>query len=81
MTWQDISTAPKDGTKVLLFYPNVDSGGPFNLPIIVCGRWDSNQYAKRPRPYWENDCDFWGVVLKRNFPPTHWQRLPEPPKE
>lgn len=69
--WQPIETAPKDGTRVLLFRPRHG---------VVCGRWDDDKYAKRVRPYWSNDQErLWGTLETRDNQPTHWMPLPEPP--
>lgn len=72
MTWQPIETAPKDGTRVLLFCPA-------QIGIVV-GHWCNNSYHKKPRPYWTNDQEnLWGVATTRGYQPTHWMPLPQPP--
>lgn len=74
--WQDISTAPKDGTRILLYRPThiLDAR-------IVFGRWDSDRYAKKPRPYWSHDLEpLWGVREARDCQPTRWAPTPEPPQ-
>jgi hypothetical protein len=65
--WQAIETAPKD--RLILA---VDHG------IIRMVHWDSNQFAKNPRPFWT----WWSnsKTCERNFQPTHWMPLPEPPE-
>jgi hypothetical protein len=71
--WQTIETAPKDGTKILLFYQDQRR--------VVCGRWDLDRYSKKPRPHWTSDLErLYGRLFHRETSPTHWQPLPEPPK-
>lgn len=72
MSWQPIEAAPKDGTRVLLYC---------NSRGIVCGEWNNDKYAKKPRPYWANDRErLFGVTETRADQPTHWQPLPEAPQ-
>lgn len=66
MKWQPIDTAPKDGTRVILFYGGRDKSDEGQI------------YTASWCPYfngWEADCidGFYGAT------PTHWQPLPEPP--
>lgn len=75
--WRTIDSAPKNGSRVLLLVPNRG-----NLPKIIGGRWDTNKYTKRPRPYWTNDLESLnGVGHTRSIQPTHWMPLPEPPSD
>ncbi len=70
--WQPIETAPKDGRRIMLFYP--PNG-------IVFGRWNEDEWSQRPTPYWSNDTErISGTRYAKRHPPTHWQPLPEPPK-
>lgn len=76
MTWQPIETAPKDGTKILVYRP---------LAYLTN---DEDIAVKRTVNY-NNFC--WPeTVLKGRSPvnftngscyPTHWMSLPSPPKE
>jgi hypothetical protein len=74
MTWQPIETAPKDGTRILIW--DDDEGG------YEIGFWSSNHES-----WLDNDiCDgdpgkYWPGDLLGNtiFEPTHWMPLPEPP--
>ncbi len=70
--WQPIETAPKDGTKVIVFIPG--SGA-------VCPAWwEVDKYAVRPRPYWTHWGEHvFGVRQVRNKPPTHWMPIPPAP--
>ena len=68
--WQDISTAPKDGTLLLL--------GRFvkrclykRDGFIVVDRWHLPEH--------EAGYTGWGKFNKA-WPPTHWTHLPGPPK-
>ena len=84
--WQDIETAPLDGTPLLLFVPGVTSWSRTDgMPDVVVGMWakhlfqegwysdigDVDQGYESTGAYFEHD------VLS----PTHWMPLPEPPKE
>ena len=65
--WKPIDTAPKDGTRILAFWP--DSG-------------DGVDNEAEARTWWENDRweNPWGSSLY-DPPPTHWMPLPPPPGE
>ena len=70
--WQDISTAPKDGTPVLLYG---------RLEGEVSGDWDGEHVAIGSFLYerWSVDAtDYYEVTVVN---PTHWQPLPQPPGE
>lgn len=63
--WQPIETAPKDGTRVLLFSPGGDGEDPTRQ--VAEGAWC--------RVWWRMEAgDYWTT-------PTHWIALPAPPKE
>lgn len=65
--WQPIETAPKDGSRILLYWPKTT-----RIPIkIIIGNWRGD--------YWSNDLLYFDEE-KRNCP-THWMPLPEPPQE
>lgn len=71
-SWQDISTAPRDGTWVLLSGGEIDYGwDEESKPPCVSGQWVPGgwQFA------WY-DSGHYGVYEN----PTHWQALPSPPK-
>lgn len=63
--WQPISTAPKDGSDVLLFW------GDSDLDISV-GRWIA------PKGFIEHWCK--GGNWTPGDDPTHWMPLPAAPK-
>lgn len=66
--WQDIITAPKDGTYVLLFTP---SG------IVECSYDDFDGWVQSSC---RTSYDGHGEVFLIDKP-THWMPLPTPPKE
>jgi hypothetical protein len=63
--WEDIETAPKDGSLILLY------GGFFSAgkPSVRIGRWTGVR-----QPTWRDEA-------LGNYPrePTHWMPLPLPP--
>jgi hypothetical protein len=65
--WQSIETAPKDSRI------RVWAGGYEHH-----ARWNDDQYAKKPRPYW--DVEGWRTTQSRARQPTHWMLTSEPPK-
>ena len=74
--WQPIETAPKDRRILLGFSRPVFTG-----VSAIFGKWETDEYAKKPNPYWAHDLgQLTGVIGMRNNQPTHWMPLPEPPK-
>lgn len=66
--WQRIATAPKDGTEVLLFSPNVCFPGVFRGACV--------EFEGDPNPAeWLDQND----IAVPN--PTHWMPLPPPPAD
>ena len=65
--WEDISTAPKDGTNIDLWCRDVKTGESYHFP---------DSYWCRDRQQWHG-CDeyIWPEVDV----PTHWRPLPPPP--
>jgi hypothetical protein len=66
--WQDISTAPKDGRRIM---------------VVVRGKvqfahWETQKQNAKPRPFWVHSLHM-GERYNREHEPTHWQPLPEPP--
>lgn len=61
--WQRISTAPKDGTRILAW--------PYwkEHPVALV-RWSESSVL----PHWRTPGGLWG-----NLQPTHWMPLPAPP--
>jgi hypothetical protein len=73
MDWQPIETAPKDGSKILVFTIHGD---------IEISKWCViNNYHYEDvgnglyRKVFEPPTEFWN-----GNQPTHWQPLPDPPK-
>lgn len=95
MTWQAIETAPKDGTRILLFSYAANWGGGKDLkqPIIRGGRCEAFKAERtvavegtdffRKEEYdherWVNDETY--TTDDRLLPPTHWMPLPAPPEQ
>lgn len=71
--WRDIETAPKDGTAVLV-YPST-----WDDRTCSTASWESDRYAKKPRPYWRRDDDLGRVNRSREALTTHWMPMPLPP--
>lgn len=75
MTWQPIETAPKDQL-IMLWRPDAYEWARCDIGVL-----DADIYAKNPKPYWRSRLY---DVLKsemRNWRPTHWQPLPQPPTQ
>jgi hypothetical protein len=66
--WHPISTAPKDGTQILVAWQ-----GRHHLAW-----WNDDKYARNPRPYFAMTGP-WGVAEQRNNPPKIWMPLPAIP--
>ncbi len=62
--WQPIETAPKDGTRILVYRP-----GKHNHPAVGVDFW---QVGHAPYDVWWHS--------PSNGQPTHWMSLPPPPK-
>ena len=77
MKWEKIETAPKDGTAVLVYPPTWKSNGR-TCSVAV---YDTDNFSKRPRPYWQRDDDMGRIGISRDCQPTHWMPLPPPPGE
>lgn len=70
--WQPIETAPKDGTKILVFTirGDIELSGWYELKHDVFDEVEGGLYRKRQETYakgWNGNH------------PTHWMPLPEPP--
>jgi hypothetical protein len=70
MEWQPIETAPKDGTRILAYWPDIYA----NSSAVQCETWWGP---------WGNSKSTWQTVWEwADGPncPTHWMPLPEPPQ-
>src|SRR5512147_1058689 len=65
MDWQPIETAPEDGRLVLLWWPE------WNMPVVG---WFNGDWVLWHTPKAQ-------VSPSSKIDPTHWLRLPDPPKE
>ncbi len=71
--WQPIETAPKDGTRVLVYPPT--------WPSKTCSiaHYNDDACARKRLPYWKRDDDLGQKTRSRSNPPTHWIPLPAAP--
>lgn len=69
--WQPIETAPKDGTRILIF-----QGGLEWSREVQIGWWDSGG----TRSGWSASSYEDGHILNEKQAPTHWMPLPSPPE-
>jgi len=49
----------------------------WNGGTMSCARWDEDEFAKRPRPYWRRH-DAINVAESRDNPPTHFALIVGP---
>lgn len=63
--WQPIETAPKNWRII---------GATANGKIYLFS-WDTDQYAKNPKPFWNTDFPF-GKGLIRAMQPVKWLPVP-----
>ena len=75
--WQPIETAPKDGTDILVYMPDVNLHGTpaFYQWCIVVAYWERH-FDKWSTSH-VSGCD-WDEDLVSNYA-THWMPLPKPP--
>ncbi len=69
--WQDIETAPRDGTKVLLgCFGDVDPGSKKRLGTVAVDYWHTIE---------EHGFTGWGQFNAEYWPPSHWCEVPTIP--
>jgi hypothetical protein len=68
MSWQPIETAPRDGTRILVYDPSESEGGP-----VLAAYWSDSVWWQDAWMVWDCRSDGWQVS------PTHWMPLPSPP--
>jgi hypothetical protein len=87
MEWRPIETAPKDGTKILVFVPIVGDARFGHIYAVI---WDdefevvnamAKSHAKMYRGAWTDFAvESFGYEKYAEYKPTHWLPLPEPPQ-
>jgi hypothetical protein len=70
--WQPIETAPRDGTKVLLFFPRWKDGR-------VIGSYDVVEQFRNGKREFRTEKWSLPFFVVGEHEPTHWVPLPEPP--
>lgn len=72
MKWQPIATAPKDGTEIIIWRACRLTPQHPNPRQVTIASWRNT-----------NHCDSftWRSILGAWEKPTHWMRLPKPPKD
>ena len=73
--WRPIETAPKDGTHILLYYPERDCCIGGSYVEITDGDWETG-YKRWME--WQVDDELY--VGDEGYSPTHWMPLPTPPQ-
>lgn len=68
MQWQPIETAPKDGTRLLAYWPPVFGGDNAGCATTWWVVTSSGLFG------WESPWEY------ADREPTHWMPLPEPPR-
>lgn len=83
MDWQDISTAPKDGTWIMALVPESVQDDRLPSPFVFTTKW-----VKEVVYQWEQvDRDTQKRVMQDwshwygHEDPSHWMPLPPPPTE
>lgn len=74
--WHPIETAPKDGTRVMIFVPE------FDPQQYVAEYGSTADLPKDHEDYWEGWCFSDEILInhcKEEPEPTHWMHLPLPP--
>lgn len=74
VAWQPIETAPKDGTKILVFtiHGDIELSEWYGMPSIQFEEVEDGLYRKIVGE---------GYAGWNSNQPTHWQPLPPPPNE
>lgn len=69
--WQDISSAPKDGTCIILG----------KAGLVAAGYWDCEVEGEGGQCWRLDDPDMQRFEIVFETDPTHWQKFPDPPKD
>lgn len=73
--WRPISTAPKDGSEIILGV--VDRNGGWS----GSGFYHDGSQCKRSAGGWFSEDDRNNLLIARDIEITHWMPLPTPPRE
>lgn len=73
MEWKPIETAPKDGTRILAYWPDVHG----NYSATQTETWFGPRRAPNEQLCWQSVYE-WGDEFVY---PTHWTPLPPPPQD
>ena len=81
-TWRPIATAPKDGTVILGFVPNLRVVACWWDPEFEHVYTDATPDEPTPRGAWtDNAVQSFGMEEVKEYEPTHWMPLPEGPTD
>ena len=83
MDWQDIATAPRDGTAVFLWLPEIpDQQHARRIETRWMGFCWANEFGNGPA-YNVNARPKNGMLVAtwESIQPSHWMPLPSPPSE
>lgn len=84
MTWHPIDTAPKDGTEVILWLPEIED---YQRARWIVSRWMGcywgNEYSNGPAYNINSRKHPHGYMVgtQEDVRPSHWMPTPQPPKE
>lgn len=76
--WAPIETAP---TRKTIHEPSLRVLLLCKSGRVEIGWHDSDQYAKRARPFWNQEGRYGRILDMRGDQPTHWMHLPPNNKE
>ena len=78
MEWQPIETAPKDGTYLLLYFPEL------RQPVSI-EHWSNVVHTNHGKETYRREGWSSPTILippgGKSFLPTHWMPLPAPPQQ
>lgn len=79
--WQKIETAPKDGTRILIWSAEIDSILSVVWDAEFDYEWDDKKDKQRYLGAWtDHAVASFGYEEYKSYQPTHWMSLPEPPQ-
>jgi len=77
--WQDITTVPRDGTRVLLAQGETVEIGKWVAEETGHDETVSEKGGKRVQEWVVSSTGYWDDVTTI-YDPTHWQPIPTPPQ-